>query len=120
MKGWARAGKSNTFCTIIDLHHLVLGVLEAVCDVVDGLVLGDGVLLEAGLLRQKLPDVGLVREAVLELAERRQQTGTVRLQVALLAAQAELHREPVALPQAQRTAPIRTSTMSELAVSTTI
>ena len=39
----------------------------------------------------------LVAEAVLQLPEGGQQPGAVSLELALLAAQAELHREPVAL-----------------------
>ena len=89
---------TNRLFTTILLHHLILGVFEAVRHIVDGLVLGDGVLLDAGLLRKELSDLGFVGEAVLELPERGEQAGAVRLQVAVLAAQAKLHREPVALP----------------------
>lgn len=48
------------------LPHFVFGIFEAVGNKVNGLVLGDGVLLEAGLVGVKGQDLGLVRQAVLQ------------------------------------------------------
>ena len=78
-------------------HDFVLRVLEALGDVVDGLEHGDGVLGHAGLLGVEGPRLGLVGEAVLQLAEGGEQAGPVGLDLARLAAEAELDREPVDL-----------------------
>ena len=82
---------------IVCVPHFPLCILEAVSDIVDGLVLGDGVLLLAGDRRLKLPDFRLARQAVFQLPEGRQKAGSVGLDLAVLAAKAELDGEPVAL-----------------------
>ena len=43
----------HVFLKIIRSHHLLLGVLEALCDIVDWLMLRDRVLLYPGLHRLK-------------------------------------------------------------------
>ena len=78
-------------------HELELRVLEALGDVVDGLELRDGVLGDAGDRGVERPVLGLVAEAVLQLAEGGEEAGAVGLKLAVLAAEAELHGEPVAL-----------------------
>lgn len=60
---------SNQFMFVFSSHHLCLRVLEALGDEVDGLVLGDGVLLGRGHGRVERLHLGLVAQAVLELAE---------------------------------------------------
>ena len=81
----------------LNLHHLLLGVLEALGDVVDRLVLGDGVFLQGSLGWLKGSLLRLIREAVLQLPEGRQQPGAVSLQFTVLATHSELHSEPIAL-----------------------
>ena len=77
-------------------HHLLLGVLEALGDVVEGLVLGDGVLGHPGLLRLEVPELGLPGQAPLQLSERGQEPGPVSLELPVLSRDAELDGEPVA------------------------
>lgn len=48
------------------LPHFVFGIFEAVGNKVNRLVLGDGVLLEAGLVEVKGQDFGLVRQTILQ------------------------------------------------------
>lgn len=48
------------------LPHFVFGIFEAVGNKVNRLVLGDGVLLEAGLVGVKGQDFGLVRQTILQ------------------------------------------------------
>lgn len=79
------------------LDHLLDRFVEAVGHVVDRLVLGDGVLLFTGLLRLKVTQLGFVRQTVLELSKRGQQSRAVSFEFAILTAQAELDREPEAL-----------------------
>ena len=77
-------------------HHFLLGVLEALRDVVEGLVLSDGILLDSGLLRLEAPELRFARETPLQLSEGREQSCTVRLQFSLLPRDPELDGEPVA------------------------
>ena len=81
------------------LHHFIFGIVEAFGYEVDGLVLGDGVLLEGGAGRVERADLGLIPQAILELAEGGQETGAVGAQLPALPAQSVLHREPVTLSQ---------------------
>ena len=77
-------------------HHLLLGVLEALRDVVEGLVLGDGVLGHPGLLRLEVPELGLPRQTPLQLPEGGQEPGPVCLELPVLPRDPELDSEPVA------------------------
>ena len=78
-------------------RHFDLGILKAVRDKVDWLVGGDGVGLSGGDRGIERLVLGLVAEAVLQLAEGGEEAGAVGLQFTALPANAELHREPVAL-----------------------
>lgn len=87
------------------LHHFLLGIFEALSHVVHGLVLRDGVLLEGRFGRVERPQLRLAANGVLELAERRQEAGTIGFQGSVLPAESELDGEPVALqPRAKREA----------------
>ena len=77
-------------------HHLLLGVLEALGDVVEGLVLGDGVLGHSGLLGLEVPELRLPGQAPLQLPEGGQEPGPVSLELPVLPRDAELDGEPVA------------------------
>mmetsp|Transcript_41835 Transcript_41835/g.102958 ORF Transcript_41835/g.102958 Transcript_41835/m.102958 type:complete len:212 (-) Transcript_41835:949-1584(-) len=79
-----------------ELAHLARGVGERLGDEVRRLVLGDRILGGGGDVRVERQHLGLVAHAVLELAERRQEAGAVRLERAALAAHAKLDGEPVA------------------------
>lgn len=99
---WRRPEKNVGFCLAeaamwFNLHHLLLGVQEAFRDVVQGLVLGDRVLRLAGLAGFKGQELRSVTHGVLQLPEGGEQSGAVRLDLAVLAAHSELHREPVTL-----------------------
>lgn len=50
-------------------HHFVLGFVETLGDVVDGLVLSDGILLERRLGRIEGSDLRLASQTVFELTE---------------------------------------------------
>ena len=77
-------------------HHFLLGVLEALGDVVEGLVLGDGVLGHPGLLGLEVPELGFPGQAPLQLSEGGQEPGPVGLELPVLPSDAELDGEPVA------------------------
>ena len=77
-------------------HHFLLGVLEALRDVVERLVLGDGILLDASFLRLKAPELRLARQTPLQLPEGGEQAGTEGLQFSLLPGDPKLDGEPVA------------------------
>ena len=77
--------------------HFPLGILEAVCDIVDGLILGDGVCLFTGDRRLELSNLRLARQAIFQLSKRGEKSGTVGLDITVLAAQTKLDGEPVAL-----------------------
>lgn len=79
--------------------ELVLGVLEALGDVVDRLVLLVLVGLDGRRGGLEGPQLGLVAERVQKLAVRAEEARAVRLHVALFLAKAELHGEPVYLPK---------------------
>lgn len=81
----------------MNLHHLIFRVFEAVRNKVDGLVLRDRVFGKAGDLGVEVLERRFVGEAVLQLAEGREETGTEGLQGAVLPAQAEFHRKPETL-----------------------
>lgn len=57
----------------------------------------DGIFLQTGLEGIKLTQLGFIREAVLQLAERGQQSCSVCLQLPILTAQTEFNGEPEAL-----------------------
>ena len=77
-------------------HHLLLGVLEALRDVVERLMLGDGVFGHPGLLRLEVPELGLPRQTPLQLPEGGKEPGPVCLELPILPRDPELHSEPVA------------------------
>ena len=83
------------------LHHLVFCVIEAFSDEVDGLVLRDRILLRGRDDGIERPDFRFFTQTIFQFSERRQQSRTVGLQLATLAAHAVLHREPVALRSMQ-------------------
>lgn len=55
---------------VMNSHHLLLGVLKALGDIVDRLILGDGVFLDGGLGWVKGSLLRLVGKAVLQLPKR--------------------------------------------------
>ena len=77
-------------------HHLLLGVLEALRDVIEGLVLCDGVLRHPSLLRLEVPELRLPGQTPLQLPEGGQEPGPVGLKLPVLPRDAELDGEPVA------------------------
>ena len=77
-------------------HHFLLSVLETLRDVVERLVLSDGIFLDSSLLRLKAAELRLARQTPLQLPEGGEQAGTEGLQLALLPGDAELDGEPVA------------------------
>lgn len=77
--------------------ELVLGVLEALRDEVDGLVFLVLVGLHGGYGRFEGPQFRLVAEGVQQLSVGAEQAGAVGLHGAVLLAKAELHCEPVHL-----------------------
>ena len=77
-------------------HHFLLGVLEALRDVVEWLVLSDGILLDSSLLGFEAPKLRFARETPLQLSEGREQSCTISLQFSLLPRDPELDGEPVA------------------------
>lgn len=77
--------------------ELLLGVLEALGHIVDGLVLLVLVRLQRGGCGVEGAQLGLVADGVQELTVGRQETGSVRLDFAIFLAQAELDSEPVDL-----------------------
>ena len=77
--------------------HFPLGILETICDIVDGLILGDGVCLFTGDRRLELSNLRLAGQAVFQLSKRGEKPGTVGLDITILAAQTKLDGEPVAL-----------------------
>ena len=77
-------------------HHFLLSVLETLSDVVERLVLGDGIFLDSSFLRLKAAELRFARQTPLQLPEGGEQAGTEGLQLALLPGDAELDGEPVA------------------------
>ena len=77
-------------------HHFLLGVLETLRDVVERLVLGDGIVLHSSFLRLEAAELWFAGETPLQLPEGREQAGTVGLQLPLLSGDAKLNGEPVA------------------------
>lgn len=77
--------------------EFLLCVLEAVCNVVYGLVLLILVGLHGGECGLEGAVLGLVTDGVEELAVGREQTGAVGLHLVVLLAKTELNREPVHL-----------------------
>lgn len=69
------------------LPHFLFGIFEAVGNKVNRLVLGDGVLLEAGLVGVKGQDFGLVRQTILQKKKKK------RLQCALTPLFSSLNRK---------------------------
>ena len=82
-----------------NLPHLSLCVFKAVGDEVNWLVFGNWILLVPGHSRLELPHLRLVRQAVLQLSEGRQQASTVGLDLSLLAAQSKLDGKPETLQE---------------------
>lgn len=77
--------------------ELLFGVLEALRHIVDGLVLLVLVRLDGRLCRLEGAQLGFVADRVQQFTVGGQQTGSVRLDFAILLAQAELDGEPVDL-----------------------
>lgn len=87
----------DSVVTGLSLHHLLLCIFKALRNVVNGLVLSNGIFLKARLGRIELANFRLIRHAILQFAERREQAGSISLAFSVLAAQSVLHREPIAL-----------------------
>ncbi len=79
------------------LHEFFLGIHEALCDVVDGLVLSDWVLLNPRFRRVEGSDLRLVTQAVLQLSVGTEETRAEGLDLSVLTAEPKLNSEPVAL-----------------------
>jgi len=89
------AGNKRPGDGVGEFPHFPLCILEAVGDIVDGLILCDWVLLITGDGRLKLTDLRFSGQTVFELAERGEQAGPVRLDLPVLPANSKLDGEPV-------------------------